>query len=94
MTVLLPVKDLFGGAIRMGVPPQWTDLSDLRQVPDNQEVGRLHMPGHPEPVAVLPLAPNVYSWLCTGYIHGSLTLDASRRLLTPSRTSPLYWRWW
>jgi hypothetical protein len=38
MTVLLPVKELFGGAIRMGVPPQWTDVSDLRQVPDNQEV--------------------------------------------------------
>jgi Ran-interacting Mog1 protein len=31
-------RDLFGGAIRAVVPAEFTDVSCLRQVPDNQEV--------------------------------------------------------
>jgi Ran-interacting Mog1 protein len=31
-------RDLFGGAIRAVVPAEFTDVSSLRQVPDNQEV--------------------------------------------------------
>ncbi|KAK6536413.1 multicopy suppressor of ts gsp1 [Arthrobotrys megalospora] len=30
-------KELFGGAITANVPSTWTDLSNIRQVPDNQE---------------------------------------------------------
>ncbi|KAK6516699.1 multicopy suppressor of ts gsp1 [Arthrobotrys conoides] len=30
-------KELFGGAITANVPTNWTDLSNIRQVPDNQE---------------------------------------------------------
>ncbi|KAF3942159.1 hypothetical protein ABW19_dt0207464 [Dactylella cylindrospora] len=30
-------KQLFGGAITANVPSTWMDMSDLRQVPDNQE---------------------------------------------------------
>lgn len=29
---------LYGGAIRVAVPPDWADVSTIRQVPDNQEV--------------------------------------------------------
>lgn len=31
-------KDLFGGSITSEVPTSWRDVSDVRQVPDNQEV--------------------------------------------------------
>jgi len=31
-------RDLFGGAIVFRIPPQCIDASDIRQVPDNQEV--------------------------------------------------------
>mmetsp|Transcript_4546 Transcript_4546/g.10180 ORF Transcript_4546/g.10180 Transcript_4546/m.10180 type:complete len:246 (+) Transcript_4546:147-884(+) len=31
-------RPLFGGAIRIGVPTRWRDVSDVRQVPDHQEV--------------------------------------------------------
>ena len=30
--------DLFGGAITTSIPPSWRDVSQVRQVPDNQEV--------------------------------------------------------
>ncbi|KAF3910759.1 hypothetical protein ABW20_dc0100478 [Dactylellina cionopaga] len=30
-------KDLFGGAITANSPSNWMDMSDIRQVPDNQE---------------------------------------------------------
>jgi Ran-interacting Mog1 protein len=32
------MRDLFGGAIVVNVPPDYTDVSMLRQIPDNQEV--------------------------------------------------------
>jgi len=31
-------RPLYGGAITLGVPQPWRDLSDVRQVPDHQEV--------------------------------------------------------
>eukprot|EP00611_Tribonema_gayanum_P002669 TRINITY_DN1200_c0_g1_i5.p1 TRINITY_DN1200_c0_g1~~TRINITY_DN1200_c0_g1_i5.p1 ORF type:complete len:176 (-),score=41.84 TRINITY_DN1200_c0_g1_i5:1581-2063(-) len=31
-------RPLFGGAMKCQLPPDWRDLSELRQVPDNQEV--------------------------------------------------------
>jgi hypothetical protein len=30
--------ELFGGAIVISIPSQWRDVSQVRQVPDNQEV--------------------------------------------------------
>lgn len=32
------VRELFGGAISFELPGEYEDISDLRQVPDNQEV--------------------------------------------------------
>lgn len=32
-----PERSLFGGAITCRLPPEWYDVSDLRQVPDHQE---------------------------------------------------------
>lgn len=32
------LRDLFGGAITMNIPESYKDVSDLRQVPDHQEV--------------------------------------------------------
>jgi hypothetical protein len=31
-------RELFGGAIRISVPPRFEDVSGVRQIPDNQEV--------------------------------------------------------
>ena len=31
-------RDLFGGAITLSIPSAWRDVSDVRQVPDHQEV--------------------------------------------------------
>ena len=31
-------RELFGGAMRMGVPARFDDCANFRQVPDNQEV--------------------------------------------------------
>jgi hypothetical protein len=36
-TKLTP-RPLFGGAMRVCIPSQWRDVSEIRQVPDNQEV--------------------------------------------------------
>lgn len=33
----LKICPLFGGAIEIKIPKKWVDVSDLRQVPDNQE---------------------------------------------------------
>jgi Ran-interacting Mog1 protein len=35
--VSFSTRDLYGGAIRCKVPAEWTDMCDLRQVPDHQE---------------------------------------------------------
>jgi len=35
---LLKHELLFGGAIRLAIPSKWRDVSDIRQVPDHQEV--------------------------------------------------------
>ena len=34
----LVARDLFGGALVMGMPARFVDVSDFRPVPDNQEV--------------------------------------------------------
>ena len=34
----LVARDLFGGALVMGMPTRFVDVSDFRPVPDNQEV--------------------------------------------------------
>lgn len=34
----LPLRQLFGGAVAIGVPDRLVDVSDFRPVPDNQEV--------------------------------------------------------
>ena len=34
----LPLRQLFGGAVIMGIPARLVDVSDFRPVPDNQEV--------------------------------------------------------
>jgi hypothetical protein len=34
----MSVKELFGGGMSIRIPPQWRDVSDIRQVPDHQEV--------------------------------------------------------
>ncbi|ORX40450.1 hypothetical protein BD324DRAFT_610756 [Kockovaella imperatae] len=34
----MEVRELFGGAMRMELPGDYIDASDLRQIPDNQEV--------------------------------------------------------
>jgi len=34
----LTKRDMFGGAIALSIPTQWRDVSDVRQVPDHQEV--------------------------------------------------------
>lgn len=31
-------QDLFGGAMKIGIPQEWRDVSDVRQIPDHQEV--------------------------------------------------------
>ncbi len=31
-------RDLFGGAIKLSIPPKWRDVSQVRQIPDHQEV--------------------------------------------------------
>ena len=33
-----PMVDLFGGAITTSIPSSWRDVSQVRQVPDHQEV--------------------------------------------------------
>ncbi|WVQ94929.1 hypothetical protein IAU59_002015 [Kwoniella sp. CBS 9459] len=38
MTAQLAAKPLFGGAISLDLPTDYLDASDLRQIPDNQEV--------------------------------------------------------
>ena len=35
---VIPVRQLFGGAIDMCIPARLVDVSDFRPVPDNQEV--------------------------------------------------------
>ncbi|EWC48250.1 hypothetical protein DRE_02354 [Drechslerella stenobrocha 248] len=37
MALTFAAKELFGGAILASVPSTWMDMSDIRQVPDNQE---------------------------------------------------------
>eukprot|EP00550_Attheya_septentrionalis_P003621 CAMPEP_0198301290 /NCGR_PEP_ID=MMETSP1449-20131203/51021_1 /TAXON_ID=420275 /ORGANISM="Attheya septentrionalis, Strain CCMP2084" /LENGTH=223 /DNA_ID=CAMNT_0044003329 /DNA_START=21 /DNA_END=692 /DNA_ORIENTATION=+ len=34
----MSAKELFGGGMSIRIPPQWRDVSDIRQVPDHQEV--------------------------------------------------------
>jgi hypothetical protein len=34
----LTKRDLYGGAMTMSIPTKWRDVSDVRQVPDHQEV--------------------------------------------------------
>ena len=34
----LPLRQLFGGAVTIGVPARLVDVSEFRPVPDNQEV--------------------------------------------------------
>ena len=34
----VPMVDLFGGAITTSIPSSWRDVSQVRQVPDKQEV--------------------------------------------------------
>jgi hypothetical protein len=38
MEISLETKNLFGGAITILIPSSWRDVSDVRQVPDHQEV--------------------------------------------------------
>jgi hypothetical protein len=38
VTSNLTTRDLFGGAIVMDIPTTYTDISDFRPIPDNQEV--------------------------------------------------------
>lgn len=33
-----PLRQLFGGAMSMAIPPRLADISDFRPVPDNQEI--------------------------------------------------------
>mmetsp|Transcript_25847 Transcript_25847/g.38714 ORF Transcript_25847/g.38714 Transcript_25847/m.38714 type:complete len:287 (+) Transcript_25847:132-992(+) len=34
----LTSRDLYGGAMKISIPTKWRDVSDIRQVPDHQEV--------------------------------------------------------
>jgi hypothetical protein len=34
----LVASPLFGGAVEMAIPQRMVDISDFRQIPDNQEV--------------------------------------------------------
>lgn len=55
----LPLRQLFGGALAVGVPDRLVDVSDFRPVPDNQEV---LADGATDQSVIIEIMVRIHSW--------------------------------